>query len=256
MQTAIEEVMGIPVVIEVCDFDGAREAVSKAFRWLHLVDETFSTYDPGSEVSRLNRGELRLAEASLAVRRVLARCELLKRETDGYFDISAPIPGGVDPSGYVKGWAVQLAGELLREAGARSWFVNAGGDICLQGGPDGCGPWPVGVQHPRERMQVAAVLGLSSGAIATSGAYERGEHVVDPHTGAPPSGVLSVTIVGPDLSVADAYATAAFAMGVAGGEWAAARRGYGAIVIYEDDTIAYSASVERHLVNPTIGARA
>ena len=54
---------------------------------------------------------------------------------------------------------------------------------------------------------------LREGAVATSGAYERGAHIVDPHTGRPPRGVLSVTVVGPDLATADAYATAAFAMG-------------------------------------------
>ncbi|MHB1538344.1 MAG: FAD:protein FMN transferase [Solirubrobacteraceae bacterium] len=256
MRTTIEEVMGIPVVVEISDCAGADTAVEQAFTWLRHVDVTFSTYDEESEVSRLNRGELALADASVAVRRVLARCEAIKHATDGYFDAGAPIRGGIDPSGYVKGWAVQLAGELLRRSGARSWFVNAGGDIWLEGAPVGQDGWHVGVQHPRQRLDVAAVLSLSSGGVATSGAYERGQHVLDPHTGAPPSGLSSVTIVGADLGVADAYATAAFAMGADGGAWAAGLRDYGAIVIFEDDTIAYSTNVERHLLHAEMGVGA
>ena len=63
---------------------------------------------------------------------------------------------------------------------------------------------------------VAAVVEANDLAVATSGAYARGEHVLDPHTRRPPDGVLSVTITGPELATADAYATAAFAMGAAG----------------------------------------
>lgn len=155
--------------------------------------------------------------------------------------------GGVDPSGFVKGWAVEGAGRLLRQAGARRWCVNAGGDICLNGAPHGQESWRVGIQHPVERLAVAVVLGLRSGALATSGAYERGEHILDPHTGRAPEGVLSVSIVGEDLADADAYATAAFAMGRDGARWAATLPGHGAIVILDDDTISYSAGVERYL---------
>ncbi len=94
-------------------------------------------------------------------------------------------------------------------------------------------PWRIGVQHPRERDRVAAVLhappdGL---AVATSGAYERGAHIVDPHTGRPPSGVLSVTVAGPELGTADAYATAAFAMGTDGPAWTATLGAYAALTI-------------------------
>src|SRR5204863_276269 len=69
------------------------------------------------------------------------------------------------------------------------------------------------IQHPRDANAIAKVVEGSDLAVATSGAYERGEHVRDPHTGAPPGGILSVTVTGPDLGTADAYATAAFAMG-------------------------------------------
>ena len=213
-------------------------------------NETFSTYRPDSDISRLNRGEIALADAHVSVQSVLRRCESLRRSTRGYFDVAAPMAslgGGVDPSGFVKGWAVEGAGRLLSGAGANSWCVNAGGDICLSGAPAGCDCWRVGIQHPVERLAVAAVLGLRAGAVATSGTYERGNHILDPHTGRAPEGVLSVTIVGHDLAVADAYATAVFAMGRDGAEWAATRPRFGAIVIFDDDTISYSAGVEKYL---------
>jgi thiamine biosynthesis lipoprotein len=246
----VEHVMGIPVIAEVCDTGFDETVLDRLFAWLRFVDETFSTYRQDSEISRLNRGEIALADAHVSVRSVLRRCESLRRSTRGYFDVAAPMAslgGGVDPSGFVKGWAVEGAGRLLRRAGAENWCVNAGGDICLSGAPHGCDCWRVGIQHPVERLAVAAVLGLRAGAVATSGTYERGKHIVDPHTDLAPEGVLSVTIVGQDLAVADAYATAAFAMGRAGAKWAATLPGYGAIVIFDDDTISYSAGVETHL---------
>lgn len=273
----VQETMGIPVIVEAYDAEVQESVIDKAFQWLDFVDRTFSTYNPHSEISRINAGELSLADAHHAVRSVLSRCERLRRETLGYFDISAPSPpsssagassGGaspaaertprgaslrrgprraIDPSGFVKGWAIEGAGRILAKAGIRNWSVNAGGDVCLAGAPPGQDGWRVGVQHPIEKHAVAAVLELSAGAVATSGAYERGEHIVDPHTGRPPEGLLSVTITGKDLATVDAYATAAFAMGRSGAEWAARLPGHGAIVIFDDERIVYSPRVERHL---------
>jgi len=242
--------MGMPVIVEICDPGFDEAVVDRLFAWLRFVDETFSTYRQDSDISRLNRGEITLADADGSVRSVLARCERLRQSTRGYFDVAAPlasIGGGVDPSGFVKGWAIEGAGRLLRKAGARNWCVNAGGDISLNGAPEGRDCWRVGVQHPLERLAVAAVLGLRAGAVATSGAYERGRHILDPHTGHAPEGVLSVTVVGRDLAVADAYATAVFAMGRAGANWAATLPGYSAIVILEDGTISYTRGVEAYL---------
>ncbi len=177
---------------------------------------------------------------------MLRRCEELRQATRGFFDITRGRQS-LDPSGFVKGWALQCAARILDQAGAQRYCLNAGGDICLAGAPPGHDAWRVGIQHPRQKQALAAVLALHGGAVATSGAYERGEHIIDPHTGRPPTGVLSVTIVGSNLALADAYATAAFAMGAAGASWAARLPGHGAIVILDDDTISYSAGVERFL---------
>ena len=129
----------------------------------------------------------------------------------------------------MKGWAVDRAGALLDAAGLERWCIDAGGDVLLRGGP-----WRVGIRHPRRRRRLAAVLELSDAAVATSGTYERGTHIVDPHSGRAPTGVASVTIVGPRLATADAYATAAFAMGAAGPRWTAGLEGFSALTIAGD----------------------
>jgi thiamine biosynthesis lipoprotein len=167
---------------------------------------------------------------------VLDRCEELRHETNGYFDARPVSEDVLDPSGLVKGWSVDRAAGLLEAAGARSFCIDAGGDVRVRGGATGR-DWRIGIRHPRQRDRVAAVLAARDLAVATSGAYERGEHIVDPHTGRPPEGVLAVTVVGPDLATADAYATAAYAMGARGPRWTARLRGYGAMTILAGDEV-------------------
>jgi FAD:protein FMN transferase len=237
----VEHVMGMPIVIDVRD-ELDPLALDRAFAWFRWVDQTFSTYKPDSEICRLDRDELALADAHPDVREVLARCEELPVETHGYFDVYAT--GRLDPSGYVKGWAVDRAGDLLEKAGARRFHINAGGDILARGDR-----WRIGIQHPYLRDRLACVVELDDGAVATSGAYERGAHVLDTHRSAPPTGVLSVTVIGRDLVSADAYATAAFAMGRDGPAWTASLRGHEAMTILDKhrvvSTARFSAYVQK-----------
>jgi FAD:protein FMN transferase len=225
----VEHVMGMPVVVDVRDDGAWAGAADRVFAWLRFVDETFSTYRDDSEVRRIDRGELAPPEAHPLVREVLARCAALRRRTGGFFDARAG--GALDPSGLVKGWAVDGAATLLERAGARSFCVDAGGDVVVRGAPAPGRPWRVGVRHPSAPRRVAAVVEGRALAVATSGAYERGEHIVDPHTRRPPRGVLSVTVTGPDLATADAFATAAFAMGERGPAWTARLRGCEAMTV-------------------------
>ena len=210
-------------------------AIDTAFAWLREVDERFSTYRPESEVARIRAGILDPVEASPDVQYVLGECEAMRRRTDGFFDIH---PGGsgspLDTSGYVKGWAMERAAAIVAVAGARSFAFNGGGDVIARGRPSPGATWRVGIRHPVERDRVAAVIGVTDLAIATSGAYERGEHIRDPHTGRPPAGVLSVTVVGPSLTIADVFATAAFAMGDQGIRWLSDQPDYEGCVITAD----------------------
>jgi FAD:protein FMN transferase len=218
-----EHVMGMPVTAHVRDPGYAAKDLDAAFAWLREADALFSTYRPESEISRLQDGTLAPADADPLVREVLERCEALRVRTGGYFDARAR--GPLDPSGLVKGWALERAAELT---GAESLCLDGGGDLVLRGGP-----WRVGIRHPRERDRLCSVLELRDGAVATSATYERGEHIADPHTGRAPRGALSVTVTGPDLASADAYATAAFAMGAAGPAWTAGLDGYEAMTVLD-----------------------
>jgi thiamine biosynthesis lipoprotein len=233
----VEQVMGTTVSIELADDRPAaelRELIGETCAWLHEVDHRFSTYKPDSEVMRLRRRELTVEDASPDLRWVLEACADLWRDTDGYFDAYAG--GPLDPSGYVKGWSVEVASARLLERGSTSHYVNAGGDIRMRGDHPEGGPWRVGIRHPWEADKVSWVLALHDGAIATSGTYERGDHVINPRTRTPARGLRSVTVVGPDLAIADAYATAALAMGEHALPWLAKRAadGYESAVVTED----------------------
>jgi FAD:protein FMN transferase len=221
--------MGIPVGIDVRDPWVGPEVLDRAFAWLRRVEATFSTYRPDSAICRLNAGTLALRDAAAQVRHVLDRCEDLRARTGGCFDVRAR--GALDPSAFVKGWAIEAVAAMLGAAGASNLCVHAGGDVCVRGERAPGQPWRVGIQHPWRRDRVAAVLRTRGLAVATSGAYERGPHIVDPRTGRAPRGVASVTVVGPDLATADAYATAAFAMGVEGPAWTAGLDDYDALTI-------------------------
>ena len=234
----VEEIMGTAISLDLADplpADVLRRAADAVFDWFREVDRRFSPYKPDSEVCRLDRGELTVADGSADLRDVLDRCAELWRATDGYFDVYAT--GRLDPSGYVKGWSVEVASARLVAAGVVNHCVNAGGDVRVRGGPVPGKPWRIGVRHPWEAHKLCWVVEGTDLAVATSGTYERGYHVVDPRRGEPARELRSVTVTGPDLGTADAYATAAMAMGLSGLDWLAslaALTGYQSGVVTED----------------------
>jgi thiamine biosynthesis lipoprotein len=231
----VERVMGTVVSLDIraglCD----ASVLEDAFAHLHEIDARFSTYREDSEIQRLDRGELALADVSPDVRWVLERCTDLRSETGGFFDVRAT--GRLDPSALVKGWAAQRAADILGAGGLTDFCLNAGGDVIARGSALPGRGWRVGVQHPHDRTTIAARVNVRDLAVATSGAYERGAHILDPRTGAPPADVLSVTVIGADLGTADAYSTAAFAMGLDGPAWTLALDGYEAMTILAADTV-------------------
>ena len=206
-------------------------AIGEAVDWLHGVDDRFTTYRPGSEWLRYCAGELPPVDLHTDVKHVLERTAELECETGGAFCVEADPGRPPDPAAYVKGWAVQGAADILVCAGASAVCVNGGGDVAawrLRGS------WRVGIQDPFDKTRVRAVLDVDCGGVATSGAYQRGDHVFDPRTSRPARGLASVTVVGPDLGTADAYATAAFALGSDASAWLRTLDGYGAYVIDEN----------------------
>ncbi len=252
-QRRVHHVMGTTVSLDVRSPFVGDAVIDEVFAQLDDIDARFSTYRPDSEVSRLARGELREAEASLDVRHVLAACDHLASVSGGAFDARHQrADGRLDPSGFVKGWAIEEAAWRIDSAGGRNYWINAGGDIVARGEAEPGRAWRVGIQHPGKRDRVAAVLAVSDRAVATSGSYERGEHINDPRTGvAAPAGLRSVTVVGPRLAFTDAYATAIYVMGLDGLLWLASdpeRADYAAYAITDDDRTVWTDSMEHYLV--------
>ena len=206
----VEHVMGTVFSLDVRDAL-APGTVERVVQRLHALDELLSTYRPDSEVSRLGRGELDLADCSPDVREALALCEAARGATSGLFDACAG--GRLDPSGVVKGWAVEQAAGLLREGGSRRHSVNGGGDVAVGRGPAPDRPWRVGVSDPFRPGQLLTAVRVEEAGVATSGTAERGAHVLDPRTGEPVTALVSATVVGPSLLLADVLATAALVAG-------------------------------------------
>jgi thiamine biosynthesis lipoprotein len=183
-----------------------RAAIAAACRVLRHCDAVFSTWDSGSPVSRFRRGEVTAGQMPPEFAEVLAECQAAKEASGGWFDPWA-MPGGFDPTGLVKGWAVERALAVLRGAGLPGALVNGGGDVAVFGSPADGRRWRVGIQHPWRADALACVVEVGA-AVATSGPYERGAHLIDPATGRPASRAASATVTGPSLTLADALATA------------------------------------------------
>lgn len=204
--------MGMPITLNVPDQAATSALFDKVFAYFAYVDRTFSTYKAESEVSRINRGELSLQEASADVQEIFELAEQTRQETDGYFDVRHN--GKYDPLGLVKGWAILKAAELVRQDGFANFFVEAGGDIQTAGRNADGQRWRVGIRNPFKVQEIVKVLALGNVGIATSGTYVRGQHIYNPKdAGDPLTDVVSLTVIGPDVYEADRFATAAFAMG-------------------------------------------
>jgi FAD:protein FMN transferase len=258
-----EPVMGTVVSFDVPAAAVAGGSLDAAVRWLHWVDRVFSPYRPDSEVSLLAAARITVDDCAPEVAEVIEACAALRLRSEGYF---TDAPGGVfDPSGYVKGWAVERAAAMLSSAGSASHLVNGGGDVQCAGGrprsvPGGSSgssgssglsggePWRVGIADPFHRGRLALVVEAADSAVATSGIAERGPHIIDPHLGRPASGLASLTVVGPSLALADAYATAAFAMGpIRARDWTESLPGCQAYAIAETGDTWQTAGFAPHI---------
>ncbi len=233
-----EQVMGTVVTIDVfgkADEIARKEVylrVARARAVLQRADAVFSTWKEHSPINQLRRGEITVAQAPPEVAAVLEACATARRLSDGWFDPWA-MPGGFDPTGYVKGWAAQRALGALSMSGVLGGIVNAAGDVVAAGCPALGRPFRVAIVEPSNRERFACVVELDGG-IATSGTYERGEHLIDPGTRQPASRAASASVTGPDLGLADALATALAVAGPAGLAFIEPIEGYEGFVIGYD----------------------
>jgi len=239
-----EPVMGTVVSFDVPVTARDDGSLCAAVGWLHWVDRLFSPYRPDSDVTLLADGAVTLDACAPELAEVVEACAFVAELSGGYFTDRPS--GRFDPTGYVKGWAVERAAAILSAAGSVSHLVNGGGDVQCAGGrpldgggeagagPGGSTPWRVGVADPFRPGRLALVVNAADCGVATSGTAERGPHIIDPRAARPASGLASITVTGPSLALADAFATAAFAMGPDRARaWTEALDGYHAFAITE-----------------------
>ncbi len=237
----VEHVMGMPISLALrgrhaADATG-RAAWAEVMATLHDVDRVFSTYRETSFVSRLDRGEVELADGPPEVAQVLALGERAARESAGAFRTRLPGPDGrerLDPSGVVKGWAVERAAHGLRALDGTDFAFSAGGDMVVRTLDPASPAWRIGVEDPHDPRRVLAVLPVRTGAVATSGTAHRGAHLVDGRPGRAPEGIASVTVVASSLTWADIDATAAYALGEGAAVWLETRPGRTGLVVWAD----------------------
>ena len=120
-----------------------------------------------------------------------------------------------------KGYAADKAKELLISRGVVAGIINASGDMNTWGKQPNGDSWQVAITNPTDKNKAFALLPLDNGAVVTSGNYEkyvtfnntRYTHIIDPRSGYPATGIVSVTVFAPKAELADALATSVFVMG-------------------------------------------
>jgi FAD:protein FMN transferase len=240
--------MGMPVILEVVDAQVKAEILESVFDYFGYIDRKFSTYKRESEISLINRNELAIGQASDDMKTIFSLAALTRLESDGYFEIERN--GKYDPSGIVKGWAIYNASEILVQAGCKNFYVDAGGDIQVFGKNGWGQDWRVGIQNPFSPNEIVKVVSISECGIATSGNYVRGEHIYAPRdAGKAESGIVSLTVIGPNVYEADRFATAAFAMGQGGINFIETLDGFEGYLIDNTGLATYTSGFERYVIH-------
>ena len=246
MKKLILDIMSMPITVEISSNKQINKStniqierdIDKVFEYFRYVDEQYSPFKETSEVGKLNRGE----KVSQEMTEILRLAEMLKDETKGYFDINKP-NGKIDPSGIVKGWAIKNAADILRKKSYTKFFVDVAGDAEIVGKN-----WKWGIRNPFNVKEIIKVLNLSDVGIATSGTYERGQHIYNPITKkAEITDIVSLTVIGPDVYEADKLATPAFAMGAEGINWIEKQKGFEGYMIDRDGIATMTTGFDKYL---------
>ncbi len=238
-------IMGMPITINIADKVSSKYLKS-CFDYFESVDKRFSPYKAGSEVSMINKKIANL-KLSQEMKEVLKLAEATKQQTEGYFDIEHN--GQIDPSGLVKGWAINNAASLLLNAGIKNFCIEAGGDIQVHGKSND-GPWLIGIKNPFNQQEIVKTIKLNNQGVATSGTYIRGQHIYNPHNPKDKLTIVkSLTVIAKNIFEADRFATAAYAMGVKGIEFINKTFGLEGYMITEDGLATYTNGFERYVIN-------
>ena len=239
-------IMGMPITVEIAD-KATPEVFEDIFAYFISVDNRFSTYKKDSEISKINRSEITVDTYSKEMKEVLQLSEQTKKLTIGYFDIQKD--GMIDPSGLVKGWAIQNAAEILQKKGFKNFYIEAGGDIQVSGRSTKGEKWRIGIKNPFNQEEVIKIVGLENEGIATSGTYIRGQHVYNPHDKDKEIvDIVSLTVIGPNVYEADRFATAAFAMGKSGIGFIQKQKNLEGYMIDSEGIATFTTGFEKHVL--------
>ena len=237
--------MGMPITIKIFD-KNAESLLKSCFDYFKKIDSRYSTYKPDSEISQINDG-LPKTKWSTEMKKVFSLCDETNKLTKGYFNIKHN--NKLDPSGLVKGWAINNAANMLLKHGVEDFFIEAGGDIQVNG-KDGNEPWIIGIRSPFNVNEIIKRIKISNKGIATSGTYIRGQHIYNPlNSKASLSNIKSLTVIADNIFEADRYATAAYAMGVKGIEFIKSASSLEGYMVMSSGIATYTSGFERYVVS-------
>ncbi|MHA5104348.1 FAD:protein FMN transferase [Oenococcus oeni] len=214
--------MNIPFTGQIVvkeDDEVTREVIlgraKKIHEWLVLVDHIFSPFRTNSELTLYNHRKIEMTGTNLLFQEVFALSIWAKEMTQGLF--SANFVGKYNPTGAVKGWAIEKAeriqlAPLLSDPNFVAVNLNGGGDMQFSSSDKHNWQWEIGIVNPFDNKKVISCFRMKNGAIATSGTSQRGEHLFNSSTGrAIPEknfNVVSSSVIGSELTYSDIWATA------------------------------------------------
>lgn len=239
--------MGMPITVCVCDKNITSKDIAEIFSYFHHIDKKFSTYKNESEISKINRGQLKEEDYSKEMKKIFELSEKTKKETKGYFDIK--FKNKIDPSGIVKGFAIWEASKILKNKGYKNFYIEAGGDIQVFGNNQEGNTWKVGIKNPFNVKEVIKVLNLTNKGIATSGTYIKGKHIYNPKSKKFADEIASITVMGKNIYEADRFATAAFAMGEKGINFISSLKGFEGYMIKKDKKAVFTKGFRKYAEN-------
>jgi thiamine biosynthesis lipoprotein len=238
-------IMGMPVTVQIVDSKATDKDIQEVFAYFNYIDKKFSTYKKDSEISQINRGVVSKANYSNEMQKILSLCEETKQETDGYFDIN--LKGILDPSGIVKGYAIWQGSKILENKGYKNFYIEIAGDIQTVGKSEKGENWKVGIQNPFMLDENIKIVRLSNKGIATSGNYQRGEHILNSKNKIAAKEVASISVIGPNVYEADRFATAAFAMGEKGIEFIERLKGFEGYMVKNNQSAVTTSGFKKYL---------
>lgn len=232
-------------VVEIVDLNVSDEIFEEVFDYFVSVDKKFSPYKKNSEVTLYNEGKISKENLSEDIKKVLVLSEEMKNKTNGFFDVF--YNNKLNPSGLVKGWAIHNAGEIISKAGFKNFYVEIAGDIEVRGLNDKGEKWSIGIRNPFNKTENIKIVYLSDRGIATSGTYERGEHIYNPKEKRQADEIMSLTIISPNVYLADCFATACFAMGKQGVYFVESLSGFEGYMVDHDGIATFTSGFENYI---------